>query len=97
MTNMTIRHRLYTALHTCAAWGRHNMLRTEAAWNMAFFGRNYAFLGGVGGVGQGEGDLWECYIYPEGITRGFFLIMKNDHFMNISNRNIAEKPSIAPP
>ena len=64
---------------------------------MGFLGRNYAFLGGVGGVGQGEGDLWECYIYPEDLTRGFFLIMKNDHFMNISNRNIAEKPSIAPP
>ena len=64
---------------------------------MAFFGRNYAFLGGVGGVGQSEGDLSECYIYPEFFIRGFFLIIKNDHFMNILNRNIAEKPSFAPP
>ena len=64
---------------------------------MAFFGLIYAFLGGVGGVGQCEGYLYEGHIYPEWLTRGIFDIIKNDHFMNFWNRNIVEKPNIAPP
>ena len=52
---------------------------------MAFFGRNYAFLGGVGGVGQCEGYLHEGHIYPDNFIRGIFFIIKNDHFMNFLN------------
>ena len=64
---------------------------------MAFFGRNYAFLGRVGGVGQCEVDFYEGHIYPEDLSRGIFLIIKNELFMIFWNRNIAEKPNIAPP
>ena len=64
---------------------------------MAFFGRNYAFLGGGRGVGQCEVYFYEGHIYPEYFSRGIFLIVKNELFMIFWNRNIAEKPNIAPP